>query len=436
MNGKRVLLLTLLAAAALLPWQSLALAAVSVESGYDPAAELKAAVMFRNFNSSMEPAEIFLGKGGLPYDGRIEHNFYEGLTCSGSNPIGAWQPTNHVRFVYDPTAETIRTEVQASHAYCVQYSAGNLGVLNYVMFTVARRMPAGTLTLRNVVLNGEPLGDFMGGAGTDATGKKWYVSGLDLSGGFVIEGDLVLTGFQPGGETNFVEIAAGVVGSPDIEAPITRSVAVSPDPAYVNGEATVTAILDDTNTGDSAIATAEYSLNGAAWMPMASSDSGFDASQEEVTATFPVSKIGVNTVCVRGTDAYENTGNPTCATFVVGYTFDGFFSPIESDTINHAKAGQAVPTKWRLTDANGAPIANPGSFAGLHSYAVDCQTLTGDPAAAADEVAAGHSGLQYLGDGYWQFNWKTPKQYRGSCRAMYVEFDSTLTSPVVIFEFR
>ncbi len=431
MNRKSVLLLPLLAVAAVLLWQGVALAAASVEPGYDPAATLKAAVLLRNFNSSKEPPEIFLGKGGLPPEGHVEQNFYGGVACDGSTPDGIWLASNHVRFSYDPDSGTIRTEVQASAAYCVEYSAGNLGALNYLEIDVIRRFPGTTVKLVNVVLNEQPLGDFVGGVS-----KTWQVTGLDLRDGFVLEGDLILAGFQPGGEINYVMIAAGHVGPYDNEGPITSSVAVPPDPAYLNGEVTVTAVLDDTTTGDSNIATAQYSLNGGPWHPMAPSDSAFDTPQEEATATFPVTQIGKNTVCVQATDAYGNTGPSTCATFVVGYRFDGFLSPIDEGAVNRAKAGQTVPTKWRLTDANGVPITKPGSFAGLHSYAVDCQTLSGDPTGAADEHAPGTSGLQYLGDGYWQFNWKTPKQYGGSCRVMYVEFDSTLTSPLVIFQFK
>jgi hypothetical protein len=36
----------------------------------------------------------------------------------------------------------------------------------------------------------------------------------------------------------------------------------------------------------------------------------------------------------------------------------------------------------------------------------------------AIEDYSGASGLQYLGDGDWQFNWKTPKSYAGQCRTM------------------
>jgi hypothetical protein len=109
---------------------------------------------------------------------------------------------------------------------------------------------------------------------------------------------------------------------------------------------------------------------------------------------------------------------------VVPYTFDGFFSPIENDPIvNKAKAGQAIPIKWRVTDKDGLPISDPSSFVGLTSYGVNCSSFEGDPTNSVEESAAGQSGLQYLGDGWWQFNWKTPKSYSGQCRIMKLTLD-------------
>ena len=131
-----------------------------------------------------------------------------------------------------------------------------------------------------------------------------------------------------------------------------------------------------------------------------------------------------------------NTGVAACQTFLVTYKFTGFFSPIDNDPVNAVKAGQAVPAKWRLTDANDAPIADPASFVDLQSYPISCTTFAGDPLDAVEEAASGASGLQYVGDGYWQFNWKTPKSYAESCRAMYVEFNSGALSPVVKFQFK
>ena len=101
------------------------------------------------------------------------------------------------------------------------------------------------------------------------------------------------------------------------------------------------------------------------------------------------------------------------------YVFSGFFSPVDNlSIVNNAKAGQAIPVKWRITDANGVPIFDPASYKTIGSYPVNCASLTGDPESSVEEYAAGSSGLQYSGDGYWQLNWKTPKTYAGQCRTM------------------
>jgi hypothetical protein len=101
------------------------------------------------------------------------------------------------------------------------------------------------------------------------------------------------------------------------------------------------------------------------------------------------------------------------------YAFEGFFSPIDNvPTVNKANAGQAIPVKWRLTDKNGMPVSDPASFKGITSTRVGCASLAEFPINYVDEPATGSSGLQYLGDGWWQFNWKTPKTYSGQCRTM------------------
>ena len=123
---------------------------------------------------------------------------------------------------------------------------------------------------------------------------------------------------------------------------------------------------------------------------------------------------------------------------VCEYVFDGFFEPInKNEVVNVAKAGQAIPVKWRLTDyGNGTPISDPASFVGLYSYSVSCVDFTGNPTDVVEEYASGASGLQYKGDGYWQFNWKTPKTYVGQCRQMYIKFAAGITSPPAKFKFK
>ena len=100
------------------------------------------------------------------------------------------------------------------------------------------------------------------------------------------------------------------------------------------------------------------------------------------------------------------------------------------------QAGRAVPLKWRLTDANGTPIDDPASFSKAFSYQVSCEDLSGEIEDSVEEYASGSSGLQYNGDGYWQFNLKTAKSYAGQCRAAYIEFQGGQISPLAHFKFK
>jgi hypothetical protein len=79
-----------------------------------------------------------------------------------------------------------------------------MGSLNYVQLDVVNRAAGTTVDFNNVTLNGQALGDFSG-----AGWSTWMVTGIDFTSGFTIEGDIVLTGPQPSGETNKVEIKVG-----------------------------------------------------------------------------------------------------------------------------------------------------------------------------------------------------------------------------------
>ena len=139
---------------------------------------------------------------------------------------------------------------------------------------------------------------------------------------------------------------------------------------------------------------------------------------------------------VGGVDLWMGAIRSTGQTITVSrYTFYGFFAPVDNPpVVNTAKAGQAVPVKWRITDAKGIGVSDPGSFSGLTSNAATCSGWTGyqDP---VPEVAAGGSGLQYQGNGNWQFNWKTPKEYAGQCRKMILTLDDGSKYPAY-FRFK
>jgi hypothetical protein len=420
-----------------------ALAALTVDSGYLSGATIGGAVRYRQFNSG-GGKEVYVDSPDLQFK-------IDGSCCAAgvSNDISYGMPlqTWDITFEYD--GANLKSVAQKGVTTVMTTKSGvNLGSLNYLEFEVKVGNASKRVELQNVHLfNGTTdLGQVWSGSGTSAGLKQRYVTGEDLTEGFKVTGQIVVTGSQPGGDANYIQMRVGYVAPPDDQGPIASNVQVTPNPALISGSAEVSANADDSQTGNHPMASATYQLNSGGWMPMDADDGAFGEVSEDVSATIaPLNHIGVNTVCVKGTDSLGNDGGldadgnngiDPCVDFIVTYAFEGFFSPIDNDLTNDAKAGQAIPFKWRLTDAIGTPISDPASFAGLYSYPMSCDALTGSPADAVEEYAAGDSGLQYNGDGYWQFNWKTLKTYASTCRAAYVEFNSTLTSPVVTFKFK
>ena len=370
----------------------------------------KAAVKFSNFsNGAGGAAEINVGPAGL---------------AGASSGDLTWAGGKAIEFSYDGVSKL----TAKAGTVTVQYTIGALGELNALQLTMFRNGTGTSIAFNDILLGATPVGSVATGGET-----CWTISGASLQAGFTVSGPLVLTGSFPGNGANLT-IVAGTLPPQDDEGPATSEVQVAPDPVLLNGTATVMALVDDSATGGSAIGSAEYSLNAGDWTSMAAGDGAFDSATEGVQADFTATRIGSNLVCVRGTDVLGNTGDAICQSFLVAYRFEGFFSPVDNDVVNSAKAGQSIPVKWRLTDANGVPVSDPASFAGLYSSQQLCEG--GLPTDAVEEDAAGSSGLQYEGDGYWQFNWKTPKTYAGTCRSMYVLFDSEQTSPAVKFVFK
>jgi hypothetical protein len=135
-------------------------------------------------------------------------------------------------------------------------------------------------------------------------------------------------------------------------------------------------------------------------------------------------------------DANHNNSSDS-ETFIISFNFTGFSSPVDNNNVlNTAKAGQAIPLKWRLTDASGNPVTNLLSTdvkVSVANYSCGLSTTTD----LLEEYAAGSSGLQNLGNGYYQFNWKTPTNYANSCKTMTLDLgEGTLTTPhTALFKF-
>lgn len=401
-----------------------------ITPGVNPGAIIQAQALLLNFNNG-EGNEVLLGKAGLAEGERAQVDFSSSPNCDGVITPSSWQASNRVTLDYSYTFGKLLLEVVASNRYCLEYPIGRLSPFDYLELDVNNRAENGNVSFKNVRLNGVLLGDFSGSGM-----NSWNFTGLDYSLGFRLEGDLVLTGDQPNGDLNHLGIKMGYL-TEDIQGPITTDVSVDPYPVTLNGITTVNAVIDDRLTGGSVISAAEFSLDeGATWQTMNAIDGVFDQAVEAVSAEFIAASVELESVCVRGIDGRGNIGERVCASLSVVYQFEGFFRPVQMNVINSARAGRTIPIKWRLRDATGNLVTDRLSFEGLYSYPVDCKTWTGDPSRAIREFSANSKGLLFTEDGYWQYNWKTPKEYAGTCRIMYVELAGDAVSPILQLMFR
>jgi len=175
------------------------------------------------------------------------------------------------------------------------------------------RVEAATVAISNNNIEGNtPCGVTNKAAGTLDARENWWGDASGPSGVGTGTGDAVSL------NVNFAEWltspAAGTPCSPplDDEGPVTSHVMADPNPAPVGVAIALTATIDDTETGGSNIASAEYSLDGGAnWEPMDAADGAFDSPVEHVIATIgPFDEPTVIEILVRGTDAAGNTGEP------------------------------------------------------------------------------------------------------------------------------
>ena len=110
---------------------------------------------------------------------------------------------------------------------------------------------------------------------------------------------------------------------------------------------------------------------------------------------------------------------------VMALDFQGFTSPVDNpNVLNVVNSGQAVPLKWRLVRPDGSPYTTL-TAASLTVSSLACSA--GSTPDQLEEVAPGGSGEQNLGNGYYQLNWKTPKTYANSCKALHLDLGEGVT---------
>lgn len=176
----------------------------------------------------------------------------------------------------------------------------------------------------------------------------------------------------------------------------------------------------------------------------------------------PSSTFDENILLSYSSDTTHSGGGGGLSCFVATFTpnapiiqgsfssFAGFAAPVTGTAINVIKAGQAVPLQWQQFSSPNTPVtalsycSSPNPSPGVCTAPwVNLQTVTvacpnGGPANTATEnpiAASGNSGLQNLGNGSYQFNWKTQKGAAG-CVGILATFDSGLVVEPATFQYK
>jgi plastocyanin len=211
-----------------------------------------------------------------------------------------------------------------------------------------------------------------------SAGTVWYyctlhaaLSDMDTNSDGVVDG---LDSPNFGKMIGSIDVAPAVV---DTTGPVTSGVGASPDPTNGAASVTLTATVDDSATGGSSIAAAEYFVDvaGAAGTgtAMAAADASFDSVSEGVTASVDVSALalGSHTLHVRGQDSAGNWGGTQLAAFDVtavpagaetmslqvnGGTLSVSTNPVDFGILSLTGLEQTIdtqPSAWTAADARG-----------------------------------------------------------------------------------
>lgn len=212
---------------------------------------------------------------------------------------------------------------------------------------------------------------------------------------------------------------------------------VATDQAGNSATATANVSIDLTGPIIACPATPTYAVGQSTELIASVVDALSGATSTSATATPNTVVAGNFNVPVSATDLASNTSTISCPYVVQsGFTVTDLFSAgsiAPPPTVNTAKAGQTVPVQWRLTDVADAPISDPSSFVSVTSGLTQCGLA--NPLDAADVVSSA-SGLQYIGNGVWQYNWKTAKSFTGTCRVMRLNLANGQTGGFAVFQFK
>jgi hypothetical protein len=381
-----------------------------------------------------------------------------GITCWGTNTFGQLGDgtiTNHATPANSGLASGVIAlpEVKAK-TYTLTYHAGGNGALTGVATQIVYEGQSGT-AVAAVANSGYHFSSWSDGNSSD-TRTDSGISNLEVTASFLPDPHTVTYTAGANGSikgTSPQIVPHGTDGSPVQAVPNTGYHFVQWSDGYPTAARTDLNVTADVN------ATASFAINQYTLAYSAGANGSVTGTLTQVVnygdaGTAVTASPNVGYLFSQWSDG--STTNPridvnvaanvtVSATFVLSpYTVEGFFAPIDmpqASTIvwNNGPAGQTVPVKWRLLQ-NGAPVSDPTSFltepGGLYSYQVSCTDGAGNVDLALEEFGPGNSTLSYKGDGYWQYNWKTEKSYKGTCRIMFVKFKDGTIGPAANFKFK
>lgn len=171
------------------------------------------AVRFLNFNNLASGSEVYLtdSQQNLGTTDRTSINFYRGTTTEDENPYGDWEERNRVRFGYDAEDGEVWVQLNAEYEYQAKYDTEKDADFDTIQFMLLNRESDSVVKLENIKLNGQTISDSNAILVGDSDWPKWNLEGdiQNSNGNFVVEADLVITGDQPKGEINKLEVMFG-----------------------------------------------------------------------------------------------------------------------------------------------------------------------------------------------------------------------------------
>lgn len=308
---------------------------------------------------------------------------------------------------------------------------------------------SGTATVMNTIVNNNTSSNCIDYQGT-LTASNNLADDDNCGPGFVNSPSILLGPLADnGGPTQTMALlpgSAAIDAGDDTACPATDQRGVTrPQGAHCDigayeaepatGDDTTSPTITLTTPAEGAVYLLGQSVNAVYACQDETGGSGLASCVGDVPNGNPIDtgSVGTKTFTV---NAADNAGNPASVThtYRVLYNFTGFFSPVDNPpTMNTAKAGQAIPLKWRITDANGNPVT---TLTGVSVTAVSLSCPSAPTVDAIEEYVTSNSGLQNLGDGYYQWNWKSPTSYANTCKTLKLDLgEGTGFEHLALFQF-